>query len=194
MNNDRPTCESWSESIGLLAAECLTSSEEYEVRRHLSGCEVCREKFSQLVLVCAELHAAGSTSVPSDLDIASRALAVIESDTSVRVQPVLPTSSFLWKGVAAALAACVLIAVVWRSFLGHLATPDVVRDLPPVVPSIVVQVPPEQVVITPVVETGPPTLMALRRAAAESDEALDRLLAQSNRSLQTSRLDLHSLD
>ncbi len=194
MNNDMPTCDAWSESIGLLAAGCLTASEELEVRQHLAGCDACRETFSQLVSVCAGLHAAGSTSVPRDLDIASRALAEIESDTSVRAQPVWPSSPSRWKGISAALAACVLIAVVWRSFLGPSTTPEVVKDLPPVVPSVVEQAPPEQVVITPAVETGPPTLMALRRAAAESDEALDRLLAQSSRAFQSSRLDLHVLD
>ena len=194
MNNDMPTCEAWSESIGLLAAGCLTSSEELEVRQHLAGCDACRETYSQLVSVCAGLHAACSTSVPLDLDIASRALAEIENDMSARAQPAWPSSPSRWKGIAPALAACVLIAVVWRSFLGPSSTLEVVEHLPPVVPSVVEQAPPEQVAITPVVETGPPTLMALRRAAAESDEALDRLLVQSCRSLQSSRLDLHALE
>ncbi len=193
MNNDLPTCEAWTESIGLLAAGCLTASEELEVRQHLAGCDACRETFSQLVSVCAGLHAAGSTSVPLDLDIASRAVAEIESDMSVRAPSVWPSSPSRWKGIAAALAACVLIAVVWRSFMGPSATPEVVRDLPPVVPSVVEQAPPEQVVLTPVVETGPPTLMALRRAAAESDEALDRLLAQSCGLQRSTRLDTQAL-
>ncbi len=192
MNNDMLTCEAWSESIGLLAAGCLTASEELEVRQHLAGCDACRETFSQLVSVCAGLHAAGSTSVPLDLDIASRALAEIESETNVRAERAWPTSR--WNRIVAALAACVLIAVVWRSFVGPSTTPEVVEHLPPVVLSPVEQAPPEEVAITPVVETGPPTLMALRRAAAESDEALDRLLVQSCRSLQSSRLDLHILD
>lgn len=194
MNNDMPTCDAWSESIGLLAAGCLTSSEELEVRQHLAGCDACRETFSQLMSVCAGLHAAGSTNVPHDLDIASRALAEIESETSVRAERALPSSPSRWKRIAVALAACVLIAVVWRSFMGPSTTPEVVRDLPPVTPSVVEQAPPEQVAITPVVEAGPPTLMALRRAAAESDEALDRLLVQSSRAFQSSRLDLHALD
>ena len=193
MNNDMPTCEAWSESIGLLAAGCLTASEELEVRQHLAECDACRETFSQLVSICAGLQAAGSTSVPHDLDIASRALAEIESDMSVRAQPVWPSTPSRWKGIAAALAACVLIAVVWRSFVGPSATPDVVEHLPPVVPSIVEQAPPEQIAITPVVETGPPTLMALRRAAAESDEALDRLLAQSCGLHRSSQLDPQAL-
>lgn len=194
MNDHLPTCEAWSESIGLLAAGCLTSSEEREVRQHLAGCNACRETFSQLVAVCEGLRVVGSTSVPADLDIASRALAEIESDTNVCTQTVWQLSPSLWKVMAAALAASVLIAVVWQSFLGPQAIPEVVTDPPPVGPSVPEQTPPGQIAIIPVVEPVLPTLMALRQAAAESDEALDRLLVQSSRSLQSSRLDLHSLD
>lgn len=194
MNNHTPTCEAWSESIGLLAAGCLTSSEEHEVRQHLAGCEACRETYSQLVSVCEGLNAVRATNVFPELDIASRALAEIERDTSVGALPVSPSPPSRWRKRAAALAACVLIAVVWRSFWVPATTPEVVQDLPPVVPSVPVQAPPEQVATIPVVDAVPPTLMALRRAAAESDEALDRLLVQSSRSLQSSRLDLHSLE
>lgn len=62
----KDSCEQYSEGLSLLAAGCVTEREEQELRGHVEGCAVCRERLSQLQGVSAglfSLRSAGDSSV-----------------------------------------------------------------------------------------------------------------------------------
>ena len=56
MNNELTNCESRAEAISLLAAGCLASQEEHDLRQHLATCVTCREQFEQMVSICSGLR------------------------------------------------------------------------------------------------------------------------------------------
>jgi hypothetical protein len=62
----KDNCEQYSEGLSLLAAGCVTEREEQELRGHVEGCAVCRERLSELQGVSAglfSLRSAGDSAV-----------------------------------------------------------------------------------------------------------------------------------
>ena len=55
MNDLHHICELWAEPISLLAAGCLSTDEERDVRRHFETCPDCRQRFGQLTQLCGAL-------------------------------------------------------------------------------------------------------------------------------------------
>lgn len=179
MNDHSPICESLAEAISLLAADCLTPDEQVEARRHLTICPACRERFEQLVSICTGLQdARPEESRSADGDGVARALAEIGATSTAkdRVRPLAGTDAgrqrFAW-----VVAMSLLVAA------GYLLSSSV----PPPPPGA------EQVELNRVISPQQPTWLALQRAAAHSDEALDDLLARSSDAIRFSPLDTHSL-
>lgn len=169
--NDSSHCEARAEDISLLAAGCLTAREEREVRAHLATCDACRERFEQLQSVCAELRSAKPECDAVRFDLS---LVTIAKPSPQR-----------HLGLIAAVVASVLVMLGLLSITGRrpasespLRVIDVAQDSP------TRSVPSEP--------TKQPTLLALRQAAAESDEALDRLMAQTSVPMFSQPLDLHA--
>lgn len=52
MNDLHHNCELWAEPISLLAAGCLSTDQERDVRRHFETCPDCHERFGQLTQLC----------------------------------------------------------------------------------------------------------------------------------------------
>lgn len=199
MNDERRTCDSWAERVSLLAADALPADDEPDVRRHLAECPTCRQRFEQLAGLAGRLHAARPAAADFDFaGIVGRAMAQVV-DESVETSPLgtpkgspigAPTaatrrdeaSDRSWRGllVVAAVAACVTAAVIFGRWSGR--DPRRPDRIEPNVPTAGIDSPSTPVESVRVArgETGRemPTLLELRRAAAESDEALDRLFAQ----------------
>lgn len=163
MNDTQLCCESRAEDISLLAAGCLTDREECELREHFTVCEACFKRFEEMASVCIELRNARP-----DMDSSFE-------HSIVRIQQIelLPSTATAWNRgsvriVISMLTACVLLFAAVHFFAGW---PDGggSQQLVKVVP----EVPHEGEK-----KSAPlPTILALSQAAAESDEALDRLLA-----------------
>ena len=210
-------CETWTEALSLLAAGCLTADEEPRVRQHLAECAGCRERFEQLAALCGSLAADRPEWEPRGADVVARAMKRIETHSFAEEENVelnsdvaarsardgesrcygirsVPTT-LRWKLlVGGLLAASLLIVMMWRSFF-HTApeTPQVVQPEAPGAAADPEQPPPldvptRQVAAAP--RPAPaPTWLALQRAAAESDEALENLLAGGNDSVIVGTLD-----
>lgn len=168
MNDIQPCCESRAEDISLLAAGCLTDREERELREHFTVCEACLKRFEEMASVCVELRDAR----PSMDSSFERSIARIQN-----IDLLPPMSTARNRGsvhvVISMLTACVLLFVAVHFFGGMPdsgSSQQVVKSVP--------EVP----------QKGEknlaqlPTILALSRAAAESDEALDRLLADCSAS------------
>jgi len=178
MNDSRKPCETRLEEISLLAAGCLTDREERELRQHLATCEGCHERFAELASLSLGLRAAKPAVDADSVRDLARSLSHAPSPASTAGQ----SRSADWRVAMLALTVLVLVGVLSHFALrptDHTEQPDVVQESPPVTPE----------------ESGspPPTLFALRRAAAESDESLDRLLAQYSGPLVFESLHLQSL-
>jgi hypothetical protein len=170
--NDLRLCEARAEDISLLAAGCVTTQEEQEVRAHLATCVACRERFEQFQLVCSELRAAKPESEAIHFDIG------LVTITKPGPQRQL--------GLLAAVVASVLVMLGLLSITGrHPATQSPLRV------NDIAQVSPTQAV--PAEASKQPTLLALRQAAAESDEALDRFMAQTSVPMFSQPLNAQSL-
>jgi hypothetical protein len=65
----KDNCEQYSEGLSLLAAGCVTEREEQELRGHVKGCAVCRERLSQLQGVSAGLFSLRSAGDSADVDV-----------------------------------------------------------------------------------------------------------------------------
>jgi anti-sigma factor RsiW len=197
MNDHMPTCEFREEAISLLAAGCLTPDEEDEVRQHLTACPACRERFEQIIGVCHGLQAARPPECsPAVAAVVSRAMAEIANRPTLVVAPAAAhsRSTSRWTFVAAAaIAASVLVVVSWRSFFDVAPRlPDVVRHDPPKSVPVPKQEPRTGAVET-TVGSSQPTWLALQRAVAQSDEALDALLGRGSETLHFPPLDTRSL-
>jgi hypothetical protein len=163
MNDIQPCCESRAEDISLLAAGCLTDREERELREHFTKCEACLKRFEEMASVCIEL-----LNVRPDMDSSFE-------HSIVRIQQIelWPSTAKAWNRgdvriVISMLTACVLLFAAVHFFAGW-PEGGGSQQLVKVVP----EVPHEGEK-----KSAPlPTILALSRAAAESDEALDRLLA-----------------
>jgi outer membrane lipoprotein-sorting protein len=79
MNELRPPCEHWAEPISLLAAGCLLSDQEREVRRHIEACPDCRERFRQLTELCGALAEAYTPAGGAEAAIVARVMSAVES-------------------------------------------------------------------------------------------------------------------
>ncbi len=166
MNEQQLPCEIWLEAISLLAAECLAGPEEEDLQDHLSVCHACRHRYEEIVLVCSSVRIAKPVVDQERVLAMGRCLQHLPwpaKDVTQKHRSVPLRVAML------ASAAMVLIGV-----LSQLAFRQ--ADDNPDKPTAIVQLRPH---VAPV-ETADlqlPTMFALRRAAAESDESLDRLLA-----------------
>jgi len=163
MNDSRKPCENRVEEISLLAAGCLADREERELRQHLAMCDGCRERFDELAWLSLGLRAAKPAVDADSVRDLAWSLSHAPSPASMAGQ----SRSADWRVAMLALTVLVLVAVMSHFALrptDHTEQPEVVQESP--------QVAPEE-------SSSPrPTLFALRRAAAESDESFDRLLAR----------------
>ena len=134
MNDHLPPCESRLEASSLLAAGCLTAEEERNARQHLATCSACRERYEQLVAVCAGLQNARPSHAIAGASLMSRAIAKIDTGparSGDRAAAPFRRGS-RWPILAGlAIAASVVLLVTWPSFF-YVApqSPEVVRELP----------------------------------------------------------------
>ncbi len=197
MNDHVTTCESWLETISLLAADCLAPDEEREARQHLTACPACRQRFEQLVCLCHGLQAARPLEHPPAVaDVVSRAMAKIAEPPPLRRSHAAPhsRSSSRWSFVAAvAVAASVLAVVSWLSFFNEAPRPPAIARHRPPPPVPVPEPEPTPAAAESKLVSSQPTWLALQRAVARSDEAFDALLARGGESLHFPPLDTQSL-
>jgi hypothetical protein len=160
-------CEIRLEAISLLAAECLTEPEEAELRDHLAVCDACRQHYEEIALVCSNVRIAKPIVDQEQ---------VLAMGQCLQHLP-LPATELTRKtrSVPMRVAMLVTAALVLVSVLSQLVFRR--TDDNPNQRAEVVQVAPQ---VAPVESTDLqlPTMFALRRAAAESDESFDRLLAR----------------
>jgi hypothetical protein len=167
MNDQQQPCEIWLEAISLLAAECLTGSEESTVQNHLAGCQACRVRYEEIAAVCAHVQMAQPAVEQERVLAVGRCLQQLQPPAEQVAQR---TRSVPWRVALLASAALVLIALFgrWAWQRG-----DQLKGKS----SLIVLAPPQ---LAPVESADQqlPTMFALRRAAAESEESLDRALAR----------------
>src|SRR3990172_13306245 len=84
MNDLRHNCELWAEPISLLAAGCLSTDEERDVRRHFETCPDCRERFGQLRQLCGALAEAELPVNVAENAIVERVMSAVASEESRR--------------------------------------------------------------------------------------------------------------
>lgn len=170
-SNINKPCESRVEEISLLAAGCLTDREEHELREHLATCGGCRERFAELVSLSLGLRAAKPAVDADSVRDLARSLSHVPSPARTAGQNRFAN----WRVAMLALVLLVMVGVLSPFALRQTDRTDITEQ------QAVVQEPPR---VTPEESGSPlPTLLALRRAAAESDESLDRLLAQYSETL-----------
>lgn len=190
MNDSLFPCDSHVEDISLLAAGCLTDAEERDLRSHLTACDGCRARFDEMALVCSALRASRikfEPTVDRVVDVSSTDLSV---PPSCAVRLIREPSACERVPVDRGLRVAVLVATLLVMFV---TTSRLLRQ-PGGWDSIPTS---KQVVATSSgvnrnqqatsleslnQERSQPTWMALHRAAAESDESLDRLLARYSES------------
>lgn len=178
-SNNSNSCDARAEEISLLAAGCLTTQEEQELRAHLATCDACRERFEQLQSVCSELRAAKPEldAVRFNLSAVTTVVAIAKPISQQRLGPI------------AAIVASVLAMLGLLMISGKGPTPKS--------PSRVIDVtqgsPAEAVPIVSQPMAQQPTLLALRQAAAISDDALDRLMTQSSVPMFSEPISTHPL-
>ena len=91
MNDLHHNCELWAEPISLLAAGCLSTDEERDVRRHFETCPDCRERFGQLTQLCGALAEAQLPVNVAEIAIVERVMSAVASEESRR--PLVRTRS-----------------------------------------------------------------------------------------------------
>lgn len=168
MNNSLKPCDDRLEDLSLHAAGCLTESESRQLMEHVTTCAGCHERFDEMQNLTTSLR-----SVKPAVDTSH--LLKIEQNFP-RVQPSVHWSR---RGVAAGLISSLLVAATILVLVG-LLNPFSSHDQPPSVVRTVDVIPasPSQIGTEDFVSPSMPTLIALRRAAVESDESLDKLLTQ----------------
>ena len=166
-SDEMQPCEISLEAISLLAAECLTEPEEAELRNHLAVCDACRQRYEEIAMVCSNVRIA-TPSVDKEH--------VLAMGQCLQHLP-LPAKKVTWRNRSVPLLVAMLAtaALVLVSVLSHVAFRRTEDN--PDQRTAIVQVTPH---VAPVESTDLqlPTMFALRRAAAESDETFDRLLAR----------------
>jgi hypothetical protein len=158
-------CEIWSEAISMLAAECLTVPEEAELRKHLAVCHACRQRYEEIAKVCFNVR------IVKPIVDQERVLAMGQC---LQHLP-LPAKNLTWRNRSVPMRVAMLAtaALVLVSVLSHLASRRTEDN--PDQRTAIVQVTP-QVAPLESADLQLPTMFALRRAAAESDDTFDRLL------------------
>ncbi len=174
-HNSGDSCQPFTEDISLLAAGCLDAEEERKLRFHLDNCTACRQRYEQIARVVGELRRAA----PSVIDSRFSTWSPPEEQLDTSVSP-HDTTSATWRRLAirvAAVAACAALLIGGVSRVGHWHS--TVQQ--PSSPEVASHAPGDEVD-----ESAPlpmPTLLALRWAGVESDEAFDRLLARNTESI-----------
>ncbi|TWT84294.1 hypothetical protein CA13_57710 [Planctomycetes bacterium CA13] len=84
MNDLHHHCELWAEPISLLAAGCLSTDEERDVRRHFETCPDCRERFGQLTQLCGALADAQLPVNVAETGIVERVMSAVASEETRR--------------------------------------------------------------------------------------------------------------
>ena len=84
MNDLHHNCELWAEPISLLAAGCLSTDEEQDVRRHFETCPDCRERFGQMTQLCGALAEAQLPVNVAEATIVERVMSAVASVESGR--------------------------------------------------------------------------------------------------------------
>lgn len=167
MNDPQQPCEHRREVISLLAADCLTRQEECDLREHLAVCDACRRRFEEITTVCSNVRTAKPALKPESLLAMERSLQHLPRRGNQAAENRRPVARR-----AALLAAAVLVlAGVLRPFVSQQP------DHGPTPPTDIVAMPSHGAPA----ETSDlrlPTMLALRRAAAESDDSFDLLLAR----------------
>lgn len=123
MNDLHHNCELWAEPISLLAAGCLSTDEERDVRRHFETCPDCRERFGQLTQLCGALAEAQLPVNVAEIAIVERVMSAVASEESRRplvrtqaemIQPSLLTRSLdNWRWIMRSPVSCVAVSVVF---------------------------------------------------------------------------------
>jgi hypothetical protein len=141
-------CVEWETRVALHAGGDLAGAEAVEVERHLGECSACQLLWSG-VRESLEVMQAAHTEVPAAAHFtAVRGRVMAELERSAR-----PWRRLAWISVVGAVAALLLLAVLWPSRVVHEAprllasippAPDVVQAAPvarPLVRHVVAQVP-----------------------------------------------------
>jgi len=163
--NSSSPCESRAEDISLLAASCLTTLEADDLRCHFATCAACRQRFEQLQSVCSDLR----TAKPA-IEVSRWNMNEVNRD--------VPPATRRQRAMPAVVIAGVLVLLS--------ALLNVSRRLEVDVPHQDIEVAHEptsmdsDIKLVPLPQPQQPTWLALRQAAAVSDEALDRLMAQTS--------------
>lgn len=181
MNDFQHPCKQWAEAISMAAAGCLSSDEGPEIRRHMETCSACREHFRQLAKVCGALAEFRTPTNGEDTVILQRVMSAIVLGKPQR--HVVPWSWF-W-AAAAVVAASLILAITlrWTVFAPPCEPAGARNTMPSPSAEPKAGTPSTSVI------SSPPTPLAYECAFAQSDETLERLLAQEAR-----RLDLRSVD
>ena len=84
--NDFPSpCDAWAEAISLAAAGCLEADEDQAVRRHLETCSQCRDRYGELLPLCAVLAEAELPAERAEAAIVARVRSEVASAASPRM-------------------------------------------------------------------------------------------------------------
>jgi outer membrane lipoprotein-sorting protein len=123
MNDLHHNCELWAEPISLLAAGCLSTDEERDVRRHFETCPDCRERFAQLTRLCGALAEAQLPVNVAENAIVERVMSAVASEESRRplvrtqaemIQPSLLTRSLdKWRWIMRSPVSRIAAAVIF---------------------------------------------------------------------------------
>ena len=123
MNDLHHNCELWAEPISLLAAGCLSTDEERDVRRHFETCPDCRERFGQLTQLCGALAEAQLPVNVAENAIVERVMSAVASEESRRplvrtqaemIQPSLFTRSLnRWRWIMRSPVSRIAAAVIF---------------------------------------------------------------------------------
>jgi anti-sigma factor RsiW len=180
MNDFLNPCESQLEAISLLAAGCLSVQEERELREHFTTCAACGERFAELDILCTSLRDAKPEVNAERVD--SLATTLMLTTTSPAGSPRQNRTADS-RVVILALTILVLVSAMGRLAFGPVdssqGSGQVVQKQPQDAPEVSGE--------------SQPTLLALRRAAAQSDESFDRLLDRYSGALMSEPLHPESL-
>lgn len=166
MNERQQPCAVWSEAISLLAAEGLTEPEKASLERHLAGCPGCRERAEEVTSICSSLRAAKPL---VDQQTVLKIAGCLQHPPMPAQGATVRSRSVSWRVAILATAAMVLICLV-SQFTPRRTTDRGDQSM------VRVQVQPQAAPLRST-DRQLPNLSALSRAAAESDESFDRLLA-----------------
>lgn len=176
-------CGSYVEEISLLAAGCLAAREESKLRDHLAICRDCRTRFEEMTALTSMLRDAKPV-----LD-ETRVCAIEYNVRRISSQSQLVGLPICSMNLRSAILAASIFLLV--GLLGLISRRE--RESIPAESVSVVQVVIPPNVPTKQVDPPLPTLIALQRAAAESEESFDKLLAEYARTSFPEPVDIPTL-